>query len=212
MSQATLRAPHTEQPQSMMKGRWGWVVLAAFTAIQALAVQPLWKWRISSAELGQSPDSLFVIGLFTLFAVSFVFFMLAVILTDDKNELALGGMLGVMMIGCLANASAVWRLPEMQTLGAYNKATANITQATKTLGHAPPISKDLVFPSVSAAIGNQTLMEVAKADASPEAVSAALVATSVYGDTSDHAQFVRDNAMVRVEDKAHLARQSLRQP
>ena len=61
--------------------RRGWMRLCvlAFAALYCLAVVPAWMgWIRSTAELGGAPESIFLAGMFTMFAVGLGGFMLSV--------------------------------------------------------------------------------------------------------------------------------------
>lgn len=192
------------------------VVLALiFSALYCLAVVPVWlAWIQSTAQLGGAPESLFMAGSFTMFALGLGgFIMLAAISGEGDDLLIIPMLAAVLVIGSLLNTSRAWSSEELGAMQAYNQAQATVSLATQALGSPPPVAARLDVPSLSAAVTNlDSLRDLAAADATPGAVSNALLIIRDTGDDSVHAQFVRDNAMVRPEDQEYFARLLMRSP
>lgn len=183
-----------------------------FVLVYCLAVVPVWVgWVRSTAELGGAPESLFLAGLFTMFALGLAGFILVLRAGGSDDPIVMGILMVAFTLGSIMNASRVWGSPELRTMRAYNSAQAVVTMARGTLGHAPPVASELAFPSLSAALSNSDpVFELALADASAATVSQAMTAIQATGDESNHAKFVRDNAIVRPEDQAHFAQLAVR--
>lgn len=201
---------------SARRGWMGWMGLCvlAFAALYCLAVVPAWMgWIRSTAKLGGAPESIFLAGMFTMFAVGVGGFILSVALGASDDEIAMAVLMLTFVLGSLVNLSRVRNSPEIQMMGAYNQAQHTVAEAAKTLGHAPPVSAQLSLPSLASAVANPApVWEIANADADAATVSQAMSAIAATGDESDHATFVRVNAMVRPQDHEHFARLALRTP